>query len=129
MHFRERIFRIETEKLRKEEFRVREVAFAELSKSGFVEPGLLEKFPVARVVFHPDQGEDFDWPRRTFHLHKRDAEMKFISDQLAGAGANQNIDRIRPRQRFQARGEIFCVADHGRVGFFLRADVASEASP
>jgi hypothetical protein len=52
--------------------------------------------------------------------------MKFIADQLAGAGANQNIDRIRPRQRFQARREIYRVADHGRVGFFLRTDVASE---
>src|SRR5439155_19108726 len=121
------IFRIEFEKLGKEDSCFREVALTEFSKPGLVELDPLEKFPLPRVVFRTDQGEDLDWPRRTFHLHQRDTpEMKFITDQLAGAGANQNIDRIRPRQRFQARGEIYRVADYGRVGFFLRTDVASE---
>src|SRR5712691_9835864 len=46
IHLRERIFRIELEKLGKEDFRVREVAFAELSKPGFVEPEPLEKLPI-----------------------------------------------------------------------------------
>jgi hypothetical protein len=53
IHFCERIFRIELEKLRKEDFRVREVAVAELSKPGFIELEPLEKLPVPRIVFVP----------------------------------------------------------------------------
>ena len=57
---------------------------------------------------------------------KTSLSLKDIADQPACAGANQNTGRIRPRQRFQAQGEVYRVADHGRVGFFLRTDVASE---
>src|SRR5437762_11051066 len=111
IHLRECIFRIEFEKLGKEDSCFGKVALTEFSKPGLVELDPLEKLPLPRAVFRTDQGEDLDWPRRTFHLHQRDTpEMKFITDQLAGAGANQNIHWIRPRQRFQARREIHRVA-------------------
>src|SRR5947207_11633452 len=127
IHLCQGIIGIEFEKLREENLRLPEIAFAEFPEAGFVGLESLEKLPVAGILLLRNQGKDLDRPGFPFHLDKRNAaEMKFIADQFARALADQDIDRISPRQRFQPGGEIDRVANHRRVRFFLRTDVSSK---
>src|SRR5439155_23572878 len=52
--------------------------------------------------------------------------MKFVPHQFGSRSANEDIDAVNSSKTFQARRQIYCIPDNGRIHPFVGTNIADD---
>src|SRR5438105_15719842 len=130
IHFRQYVVRIEFEKPREKDFCFFEIAVAEFADRIFVNIEPLQKFRIDIIFPRTDERENIDRLGFSFHLSTRDqSKMEVITHKFGCALADEDIDTVNARERFQSRSEVDGVTDDGWIEPFVRfvgTDIADD---